>query len=51
MAHVVVLGAGLGGVIMAYELHDKLGNEHQVSVVSKSSTRRCATPRCVIGCG
>jgi NADH dehydrogenase FAD-containing subunit len=34
MAHVVVLGAGLGGTIMAYELRDKLGKEHRVSVVS-----------------
>jgi sulfide:quinone oxidoreductase len=35
MTHVVVLGAGLGGTIMAYELRDKLGKEHKVSVVSK----------------
>ena len=38
MAHVVVLGAGLGGTIMAYELRDKLGEEHQVSVVSNGGT-------------
>jgi sulfide:quinone oxidoreductase len=25
MTHVVVLGAGLGGVVMAYEMKDKLG--------------------------
>ncbi len=25
MAHVVVLGGGLGGVIMAYEMKDQLG--------------------------
>ncbi|NKN35406.1 NAD(P)/FAD-dependent oxidoreductase [Agrobacterium sp. a22-2] len=37
MAHVVVLGAGLGGTIMAYELRDALGREHRVSVVSKGS--------------
>jgi len=24
MAHIVVLGAGLGGVIMAYEMRDQL---------------------------
>lgn len=37
MAHVVVLGAGLGGTIMAYELRDALGREHRVSVVSKGT--------------
>lgn len=35
MAHVVVLGAGLGGTIMAYELRDALGSEHQISVINK----------------
>jgi sulfide:quinone oxidoreductase len=34
MAHVVVLGAGLGGTIAAYELRDTLGADHSVSVVS-----------------
>jgi sulfide:quinone oxidoreductase len=37
MAHVVVLGAGLGGTIMAFELRDRLGKEHKVSVVSQGS--------------
>ena len=37
MSHVVVLGAGLGGTIMAYELRDALGAEHKVSVVNKGS--------------
>lgn len=37
MVHVVVLGAGLGGTIMAYELRDLLGREHKVSVVNKGS--------------
>ncbi|MDO9524510.1 MAG: FAD/NAD(P)-binding oxidoreductase [Gemmobacter sp.] len=37
MAHVVVLGAGLGGTIAAYELREALGDEHAVSVVSKGS--------------
>lgn len=37
MAHVVVLGAGLGGTIMAYELRDALGSGHTVSVVNKGS--------------
>ena len=35
MAHVVVLGAGLGGTIMAYELRDALGRGHRISVVNK----------------
>jgi len=35
MAHVVVLGAGLGGAIMAYELKDKLRKEDRVTVVTK----------------
>ena len=34
MAHAVVLGAGLGGTIMAYELRDMLGNNHEISVIS-----------------
>jgi sulfide:quinone oxidoreductase len=37
MAHVVVLGAGLGGTITAYELRDLLGREHKVSVINKGS--------------
>lgn len=35
MAHVVVLGAGLGGAIMAYELKEKLRPEDKVTVVTK----------------
>ena len=34
MAHAVVLGAGLGGVIMAYELRERLGSKHSVSVIN-----------------
>jgi sulfide:quinone oxidoreductase len=37
MAHVVVLGAGLGGTIAAYELREKLGKAHQISVVNKGT--------------
>jgi sulfide:quinone oxidoreductase len=37
MAHVVILGAGLGGTIMAYELRDALGSEHRISVVNKGT--------------
>ncbi|MBA4352689.1 MAG: pyridine nucleotide-disulfide oxidoreductase, partial [Rhodobacter sp.] len=35
MAHVVVLGAGLGGAIMAYELKEQLRKEDTVTVVTK----------------
>ncbi|BBE72816.1 pyridine nucleotide-disulfide oxidoreductase [Pleomorphomonas sp. SM30] len=38
MARVVVVGAGLGGVIMAYELRDVLGKGHEIVVVNKGST-------------
>lgn len=38
MAEVVVLGAGLGGVIMAYEMKEKLGREDKVTVVNFGST-------------
>jgi sulfide:quinone oxidoreductase len=35
MAHVVVLGAGLGGSIMAYELKDQLRLEDTITVVTR----------------
>lgn len=38
MAHVVVLGAGLGGVIMAYEMKEKLGAGDRLSVVNLGET-------------
>ncbi len=34
MAHVVVLGAGLGGMPAAYELRSLLGSRHQVTVIN-----------------
>jgi sulfide:quinone oxidoreductase len=34
MAHVVVLGAGTGGMPCAYELKDELGKKHQVTVIN-----------------
>ncbi len=37
MVHVVVLGAGLGGVIMAYEVKDQLGRTDKVTVINKGS--------------
>jgi sulfide:quinone oxidoreductase len=38
MAHVVVLGAGLGGSIMAYELREQLRKEDRITVVTKDPT-------------
>lgn len=35
MAHIVVLGAGLGGVIMAFEAREHLGSGHQITVINK----------------
>lgn len=37
MAHVVVLGAGLGGVIMAYELRDQLSRKDRITVINKGT--------------
>lgn len=38
MSRIVVLGAGLGGVIMAYEMKDKLGPEDELTVVNLGTT-------------
>ncbi|RTZ76314.1 MAG: NAD(P)/FAD-dependent oxidoreductase [Gammaproteobacteria bacterium] len=35
MAHIVVLGAGTGGMPAAYELRDILGTEHQVTLINE----------------
>jgi sulfide:quinone oxidoreductase len=35
MAHIVVMGAGLGGSIMAYELREQVGTDHKITVVTK----------------
>jgi sulfide:quinone oxidoreductase len=37
MAHVVVMGAGIGGVPCAYELRKQLGKEHRITVIGSSS--------------
>ena len=37
MAHIVVLGAGLGGAVAAYEIRDQLRKEDRISVVSKGA--------------
>lgn len=36
MAHIIVIGAGVGGVPCAYELRKKLGKEHRVTLVGTS---------------
>jgi len=33
MAHIVIMGAGTGGLPAAYEMRDTLGSEHQVTVI------------------
>lgn len=39
MAHIVVLGAGLGGTIMAYELRSHLSRrKHEITVINKGTT-------------
>jgi len=38
MAKIVVLGAGIGGVPMAYEMKESVGNAHEVIVISDSPT-------------
>jgi sulfide:quinone oxidoreductase len=38
MAHVVILGAGLGGVPMAYEMKDQLRKEDRLTVISNSDS-------------
>jgi sulfide:quinone oxidoreductase len=37
MAHIVIMGAGLGGMPAAYEMRAALGKEHKVTVVSALS--------------
>jgi sulfide:quinone oxidoreductase len=38
MAHVVIIGAGIGGIPMAYEVREQLRSEDRVTVVSNSPT-------------
>ncbi len=35
MAHIVILGAGTGGMPAAYEMKELLGNDHEVTVVNE----------------
>lgn len=36
MAHIVIIGAGVGGIPCAYELRKKLGKEHRITLVGSS---------------
>ena len=36
MAHVVVIGAGIGGMPAAYDLKKRLGRQHEVTLVGTS---------------
>ncbi|MEZ5499866.1 MAG: FAD/NAD(P)-binding oxidoreductase [Steroidobacteraceae bacterium] len=36
MAHIAIVGAGIGGVPCAYELRKKLGRDHQVTLIGSS---------------
>jgi len=38
MAHIIVLGAGLGGTIMAFEMKEKMRPEDRLTVVNQGST-------------
>jgi sulfide:quinone oxidoreductase len=38
MAHVVILGAGIGGLPAAYDLRKALGSEHPITVVNRGDT-------------
>ena len=38
MAHIVILGAGIGGMPMAYEMQEKIRNGDKVTVISNSDT-------------
>ncbi|WP_020561246.1 NAD(P)/FAD-dependent oxidoreductase [Thiofilum flexile] len=35
MAHIIVLGAGTGGMPAAYELRETLGNDHEITVINE----------------
>lgn len=35
MAHIVILGAGTGGMPAAYEMRDAVGNDHEITVINE----------------
>ena len=38
MARIVIIGAGIGGIPMALESRDLLGEDHRITVISDSDT-------------
>jgi sulfide:quinone oxidoreductase len=34
MAHIVIMGAGVGGLPCAYEMKESLGNEHKITIIN-----------------
>ena len=38
MARIVILGAGIGGVPMAFEMKEMVGKKHDVTVISDTPT-------------
>jgi sulfide:quinone oxidoreductase len=38
MAHIVIIGAGLGGMPAAYEIRELLSDEHRITVVNATDT-------------
>ena len=44
MAHIVVLGSGLGGMPMAFELKEKLRPGDRLTVISNSETFHFTLP-------
>jgi len=39
MAHIAIIGAGIGGVPCAFELRSRLGKEHRVTLIGSSPFR------------
>jgi len=44
MAHIVIMGAGIGGMPAAYEMRDKLDKKHRITVVSNSEIFHSSHP-------
>ena len=36
MAHIVILGAGIGGVPAAFEMREALGKQHEITVINST---------------
>ena len=51
MAHIVILGAGTGGMPAAYEMRHMLGRDHQVTVVNDTDTLQFVPSNPWIGLG